>query len=48
MSPPQEAYAPARDYAPAPTVSAPRKAPTPWSYRLGLAAGWLGLALIVS
>jgi len=46
--PPQEAYAPARDYAPAPTVSAPRKAPeTPWSYRLGIAAGWLGLALIV-
>lgn len=46
--PPQESYAPARDYPAAPTVSAPRKAPaTPWSYRLGIAAGWLGLALIV-
>ncbi len=47
-APPREAYAPARDYAPAPPVSAPsRAAGTPWSTRLGVAAGWLGLAVIV-
>lgn len=43
-APAREAYAPARDHAP--SVSAPAPG-TPWSYRLGIAAGWLGLALIV-
>jgi predicted Zn finger-like uncharacterized protein len=45
-APPVEAYAPARDYVPAPSVAAAVSG-TPWSTRLGLAAGWLGLALIV-
>ena len=44
-APPREAYAP-----PTPTIPVQTRnprAPTPWSTRLGLAAGWLGLALIV-
>lgn len=53
-APQRAAYAPPREaaardeYAPAPAVPAQSRGPaTPWSTRLGLAAGWLGLALIV-
>jgi predicted Zn finger-like uncharacterized protein len=47
-APPQEVYAPARDYAPASSVAAPAKVRgASWSTRLGLAAGWIGLAAIV-
>jgi len=48
-APPREVYAPAQDaYVPAPSIPAKAQTPsTPWSTRLGLAAGWLGLALIV-
>ncbi len=45
-APPREA--PIRDYDSPPSVSAPAKTPgASWSTRLGLAAGWLGLAAIV-
>jgi predicted Zn finger-like uncharacterized protein len=47
-APQREAYAPVRDYPAAPPVQATRKpAATPWSYRLGIAAGWLGLVAII-